>query len=627
MAKKPPCRICRSRKWRKNSLGFYVCEFGHQLEGHQEEEGEFDAGGGNTFERKTRRPKRKRKERGHQQLSGADADYVCLQAIQLVLRKQLHTLIHDLGFPPELEHVAHEYWLLYMSGLVKYKEKWNEIPENTDTNGLGGEDVSDNDISGIDGEVEEIFFDEDLGPSGGKTFDRSLFKDKTVDRDKAPDALDQMAEYQGGHSEDSDSTSEGSDADRDEDNYDGEMSPHDADFVDDGKEISGRQSTFKKSVQYYYDPTRLSLAFTISICYLSAQHLQIPVLLADFRRWTMDGRVLYYNASDHLPADLTKRLSLAGTSLLFPKSRTLSSFYQPTNALLKLLRESLGFKSDMPNLAPLIYRFVQELMLPVEVYPCALRLFQLYLDVCTSPQTQNPFLTQVLVDNAPLRAPVHAMAAVIIVAKLFFGLDGKQRSADDRLYWMNALPQESSWIKSLDVFDSVQAQTTLPSSFGEYEELIQVNPDLYSEYSKGALRPARKPTLAHLLAVFQSTEYVQEVDQYNGDQGISPGLEAFIKHLNTDIHPPENFMDSDDLKPPPLKPGEEYVHYKPDDAAVYLGNYGRLLSYASNALSMEPSVLQEEVALMERVVLFERRAPSILVSQSRKRLWELFEPK
>lgn len=32
MVKKPPCRICRSRRWRKNSNGFFICELGHQLE-------------------------------------------------------------------------------------------------------------------------------------------------------------------------------------------------------------------------------------------------------------------------------------------------------------------------------------------------------------------------------------------------------------------------------------------------------------------------------------------------------------------------------------------------------------------------------------------------------------------
>ena len=35
-----------------------------------------------------------------------------MQCYQLVLRKQCYSLIHDKGFPPELEYVVHDLWSL-----------------------------------------------------------------------------------------------------------------------------------------------------------------------------------------------------------------------------------------------------------------------------------------------------------------------------------------------------------------------------------------------------------------------------------------------------------------------------------------------------------------------------------
>ncbi len=94
------------------------------------------------------------------------------------------------------------------------------------------------------------------------------------------------------------------------------------------------------------------------------------------------------------------------------------------------------------------------------------------------------------------------MAHVIIIAKLFFGLDGKTRYGSsivavlstvykcrpfvlmaavnrqnslftityrfdgDRQSIVNLLPRERDWMQSLDIYDSLQTQTQIPMAFG-----------------------------------------------------------------------------------------------------------------------------------------------------------------
>jgi hypothetical protein len=127
----------------------------------------------------------------------------------------------------------------------------------------------------------------------------------------------------------------------------------------------------------------------------------------------------------------------------------------------------------------------------VEVYPNALQLCSAVADPRKTKYERRTF------DNTIL-----TMAHVIIIAKLFFGLDGKTRygnsvvavlsteykcrpfalmAAVDRqnsLFtityrfdgdWqsiVNLLPRERDWMQSLDIYDSLQTQTQIPMAFG-----------------------------------------------------------------------------------------------------------------------------------------------------------------
>ncbi|KAF9896575.1 jumonji domain-containing protein 6, partial [Lobosporangium transversale] len=136
----------------------------------------------------------------------------------------------------------------------------------------------------------------------------------------------------------------------------------------------------------------------------------------------------------------------------------------------------------------------------------------------------------------------------------------------------------------------------------EFEELIQVNPDLYAEYVKNEMRPPSKPKpiISSVLEFFQETTgYPQESEKYSGQDQISPALEAFIKKLYSSAILPDEETSIDPHRPPPLRLGEGFVHYKADHLSNYLGNYGRVLSYGCEVLGIDPNVLQQEISAVE----------------------------
>ncbi|KAI1316919.1 Pol I core factor CF [Mortierella claussenii] len=536
-AKKPPCRICRSRKWRKNSLGFYVCEFGHQMEGFQEEEGEFDANMGATFLRKQKTQKRKRKTKEARVFEGINADYLLLQAIQLVFRRQIHSLIHELGFPPELEQVAHEYWTLYISGLASYQDKWESAAATYSQSAMERQDVQSdegdqNSEGSRRGQNSEFGSLHNQGPN--------RFKDKAVMPVSKPDQLDTMNEYQG---DESDTSSEESDS-AEEESPDAETDgpgegsgSHNESADEDHVGYSTQQKKkqpLRRNPRERGDRTRFfSMPHLIAMCYLAAQHLDVPVVFEDFYRWTMQRKIIYYNAFDTLPSDMKFRLAPSRQSLLLPRHRRRGVFESATALLAKQFKKKFGLEAVWPHMPPLIFRFTQDLMLP----------------------------------------------------------DGKSR--------MNC-----KWMKS-EMSGSLIYIFPICDVISEFEELIQVNPDLYADFAKFELRPAPNPDIPKLMAVFEDTALPTLSAEHSSSKQKSPGIEAFIRKLHRDVPLPEHINQDDPYQPPPLKPGEGFVHYKHDTVNIYLGQYGRLLSYASSVLGLGPDQLQEEVQFVERVLVAE----------------------
>ncbi|KAF9202069.1 Pol I core factor CF [Haplosporangium sp. Z 27] len=466
--------------------------------------------------------------------------------MQLILRRQIYALIHDLGFPSEFEQVAREYWILYLSGLRRLKDKDSSKPDHdTVIEGNIGDDSLDSDDSS-----ENMPEDGDSEATPRKQQVQNRFRDKTVDKASNLDTLDD--EYL------SNSSYSSSDEDVEEENNEESESESDKGIEEELSPVKKRQW-----IRSHYDSSgSINIRFTIAVCYLAAQHLKLPVIYGDFYRWTVERKIPYYNALGELPADMKRWIDHNRQGQFLPGHKFMGTFQMAVQKLLNSFSKTVGKITDIPNLPPLVFRFTQELMLPIEVYPCALRLLRAYVDTINAPHKKFYGVLKRDVQR-PTTIPVYAMATVIIVAKLLFGLDGKK---------------------------------------SEMEELIQVNPDLYSEHCEKELWPAFNAEFDQLIRIFQTTDYAQRMDDQNGNDRISPSIEAFIKKLYSNIPPPDEPAEESSSKPPPLRPGEGFVHYKTDNVEVYLGQYERLLGYASNILCVDSGYLEGEVSYVENAL-------------------------
>ncbi|KAF9904502.1 Pol I core factor CF, partial [Lobosporangium transversale] len=323
--------------------------------GFQEEEGEFDANAGSMHHRKLKVKKRKRKVKELTVFVGAHADYLLVQSAQLIFRHQIHDMIHHLGFPPELESVAREYWTLYMSLLTVFQDKWqlSGIKSlSTDTTVNENEMDSDNEHSGTQREQTDVESGQELNP------DR--FKDKTAAPESRPDQLDTMNEYHDNHD-----SSEESEIEDDSENDDAVPPSPGVQDEDLPEEENGNDGS-KTKYRYYRrsNGLKFSMSYLIAICYISAHHLRIPVVFEDFYRWTRDRKIVYYNAVDTLPKEMGCRLVGEQRILLIPKHRKRDVFESATTRLLEWFRKKFGITPPRANMPPFVFRFIQELMLP-----------------------------------------------------------------------------------------------------------------------------------------------------------------------------------------------------------------------------------------------------------------------
>ncbi|KAF9585971.1 hypothetical protein BGW38_010739 [Lunasporangiospora selenospora] len=626
MARKPPCRICRTRRYRKNAMGFYVCEFGHQLEGFQEEEGEFDLNSGTLRHRRIHKQdkKRKRKDKASKILHGAKAEKLVVQSVQLVLRKQVHVLVHQLKFPPEFETVVREYWMLYINSI--WRGEASTIPTSNIRDDTS-KDIEDTDDEAQDAD-SEIRNDSQKGAGTSRTDptktqsgrDPNDFKDKVATETSVQDEIDKMKEYAHEYSSSSESSAgEESDSgshnneDAESESSDDAVDEDDGNNGDDGKRDSEENISPGRKLPWTakHKENIPHIQYTICICFIAARHLRLPVILGDFYRWMMDGTLPYYSAFYTLPLEIRIRAGPSLRGILTPSHKGITKLHRTLTKLIGMFRSQYDWKLKTPSLQPFLFRFIKELMLPGSRDK---RYF-----VFQFTKRRPEVLSSSLLKSQGLRnAPIGAMAIVMFLAKLFLGLDGKERYADqillthyhlsgnmrvlinhmksclplsrrdqERMSWINTLPDEQEWIRHMDAYDQLRAQTTIPAQLGEFEELVRFNPDLYLHYIKNTASNRNTKGFHQILDVFENTDYRQRshVDTANlEDAGRQMSFaEAFIRHLFKSVQQPSTGAKSENTvdEPPPLRTGEGFVYYSNyESGASYLGQYERLLAYA-----------------------------------------------
>jgi hypothetical protein len=105
------CPTCKTTKFRQTSDSGLVCKYGHKMLGVQAEQQEDDMVAISGQQRK----RIKILHDGHYEASPAQQRSDFLRIVQLSLQVFSRSMIQDLHFPQELEHVVRELWILYLA--------------------------------------------------------------------------------------------------------------------------------------------------------------------------------------------------------------------------------------------------------------------------------------------------------------------------------------------------------------------------------------------------------------------------------------------------------------------------------------------------------------------------------
>jgi RNA polymerase I-specific transcription initiation factor RRN7 len=174
----------------------------------------------------------------------------------------------------------------------------------------------------------------------------------------------------------------------------------------------------------------ISLSETLVICYIGTLLMRVPLTVADLISRIDNGDMLYYKAAKEVPDNLRERLPGEFQVLLEPQTiLRASSLHQRILQFGTLLSTEFGMVIPAVNHPLLLYRWMQHLALPIEVYAATQRLAHL-LGIDFTLQLGGKTDS-----NRVLRYPeVQLMSLLIVSTKLFFPIDDIDRhpvSAND----------------------------------------------------------------------------------------------------------------------------------------------------------------------------------------------------
>ncbi|KAI0478998.1 hypothetical protein GGR56DRAFT_355464 [Xylariaceae sp. FL0804] len=383
------CDECGARQWYAQDALRY-CRNGHRLEGFAAHEADEDAAFDQRLGATTRRRK-ERRERVAAKLAGDDARELYLEALQLLLLRQVRWLLlppttssspgdqaqaqgggsrgegggggrGGPGLPPELEDVVRALWSLRVRNLP----------------------------------LRELDADGGKGKKG-----RSRSRSRRGESDGDGDGGG------GGGGGDSNGEAFASQSQTDVGDSSG-AGLSDAD--------AGTQSSWAPDRRRRWKLPRL--VDTLALCYLGCLVRRLPVTVGDFHRWAQKGDIDYLAAINCLPRNVRDRLPAEYHGALQVRDHLPPGHLQ--SAVQDLV---ISFKANFDlvfpplNYVPPLIRYMIELALPVEIYPTVGCLAEILQADYSYPTKGSKIRTM---ENPE----VLLITLVVVSAKILYPLDG-----------------------------------------------------------------------------------------------------------------------------------------------------------------------------------------------------------
>jgi RNA polymerase I-specific transcription initiation factor RRN7 len=160
---------------------------------------------------------------------------------------------------------------------------------------------------------------------------------------------------------------------------------------------------------------------TLVLCYMGLYILRQPIFVGDLISWVQNNELLYYQAFDTLPEDMRERMDPGGLMRTRRKSVIKPRIFQRTvYRLIRGYHKELGMELPALNFPLYLYRIIQDLALPLEVYPAVKKLAGLIGYAFEYPTSGTRSDMHLLPDRK--------LAALVVVAvKLMYPFDSVER--------------------------------------------------------------------------------------------------------------------------------------------------------------------------------------------------------
>ncbi|PCH41046.1 hypothetical protein WOLCODRAFT_118149 [Wolfiporia cocos MD-104 SS10] len=455
MAPKRRCPVCGSRRWRKSATsGLITCSEGHVLQNYRVETTEVDEFGPHArIKRKLHKQSKKKEHSGANPnlYYGERGRYHYFQCLQLILRMQVAALTKAWGLPPQFETVCRDVWTLHLSLLP------NPPP------------------------AEPLYFAED--------------------RQDAKPAEDTLGLQKSSPPEDPESKDHAEDKQNDLGNE--EDDPEMAKLMRENSEtpLSSEDETTKvhlysrrKQLRKMYDTPASNIAVLMVACWT----LRLPVMYMDFIRLIEAYKLPYLEPLRFLPVSMTSHLTKSTSKALSPSHapRTLD-LHNLTSRLAKLMYAKFEVYTPEMNATPTLWRAVRALQGNPTLYTMTKKVARmLSIPVMLHRSLAAP-LQRLTKEDATWRKydsavpEVSLIATVIVVLKMVYGLDGKDRSPkerDDPACALPRLPEYLACIEQLDETTPEELRFTAASQISVLDMDAETL-DQYLEFCETALLP------------------------------------------------------------------------------------------------------------------------------------------
>lgn len=205
----------------------------------------------------------------------------------------------------------------------------------------------------------------------------------------------------------------------------------------------------------------------LALCYLGILTLRLPITPGDIYTWVTDGKMAYRRAIKLLPLTMRDRLPPTFHAILDPDTPLKYERFYTT-----LMDMQISFERDHGILWPalnvpvLLFRYLKELALPLEVYDATIRLGDILGHDFASHYEGKKRLGMRHLPEAQL------VGCIVVCVKLFYPFDDKRRHPKSLLEPAVTIFNWKNWC---DQMDAARAKQRGEKNRFTTEELIMLN--------------------------------------------------------------------------------------------------------------------------------------------------------